>query len=157
MPQNASIRSSAHATLAHGRGDWNATYPVRQQHLHVTAQARIAEVHSAGDWHDLAARYGDPTTHPGSDTDLDHSADIDNGLARTWNAVAADHDGVHLSFAGLLSALYVPITTPDIGTTTLWAWGWESTYWLRSAFTTVTDLTSLTEAPEMANYWQPLD
>ena len=157
VPEGQLIRSSPHAALAHGLGDWNATYPVRQQRLHVIPDARVAEVHSATDWHDLAARYGEPATHPGSDTNLGSSADIDNGLAPTWSALAADYDGVHLSFAGLLSALYVPVTTTGIGTTTLWAWTWESTYWIRSVFTSVTDLAPLPEAPEVTGYWQPLD
>ncbi|WP_344478429.1 hypothetical protein [Kineococcus aurantiacus] len=157
VPEGQPIRSSAHAALAYGLGDWNATYPVRQQRLHVAPDARVAEVHSATDWHDLAASYGELATHPGSDTHLQSSADIDNGPAPTWSALAGDYDGVHLSFAGLLSALYVPVTTAGIGTTTLWAWSWESTYWVRSVFTTITDLTPLPKAPETAGYWQPLD
>ena len=157
VPEGQPIRSSAHAALAHGLGDWNATYPVRQQRLHVAPHAHVAEVHSANDWHNLAAGYGELTTHPGSDTHLRSSADIDNGLVPTWSALAGDYDGVHLSFAGLLSALYVPVTTAGIGTTTLWAWSWESTYWIRSVFTTGTDLPPLAEAPETAGYWQPLD
>ncbi|WP_345433902.1 hypothetical protein, partial [Modestobacter marinus] len=136
VPADEPIRSSAHAELACGSSDWNAAYPVDQQRLRVAERARIAEVHSAADWHALSTRYGDPATHHGSDTNLRELAEIENGLAPTWSALAADYDGVHLSFAGLLSALYVPVSSPQIGTTTLWAWDWECTHWIRSVFTT---------------------
>lgn len=63
---------------------------------------------------------------------------------------------MHLSFAGLLSALYVPVSSPQIGTTTLWAWDWECTHWIRSVFTATTALPHLPEPPQAANYWQPL-
>jgi hypothetical protein len=156
VPVGEPVRSGAHATLALGGGDWNAVYPVRQDLLHVAPEARVAEVHSATDWHDLVARYSDRGTHPGSDSNLDTVAGIDNGLAPTWSAVAADYDGVHLSFAGLLSALYVPMTTADIGTTTLWAWGWECSYWIRSVFTSISELPPLLEPPQAVDHWAPL-
>jgi len=146
VPPTAKIRSGAHAELACGCSDWAPTYPVRQARLHVAPTARVQEIDSAADWHHLALRYGDPGTHPGPDRQLIETAGIDNGLAPTWSAVAADLDGVHLTFAGLLTALYVPVTTGDI-TTTLWAWEWECTRWLRSAFTTVTPLPDLAEPP----------
>lgn len=156
VPADEPIRSSAHAELACGSSDWNAAYPVDQQRLRVAEHARIAEVHSAADWHALSTRYGDPATHHGSDTNLREVAEIDNGLAPTWSALAVDYDGVHLSFAGLLSALYVPVSSPQIGTTTLWAWDWECTHWIRSVFTATTALTQLPEPPRAADHWQPL-
>jgi len=54
---------------------------------------------------------------------------------------------VHLTFAGLLTGLYVPHTSEGV-TTTLWAWTWESTHWLRSVFTSATPLADLPEAPQ---------
>ncbi|MGY2079118.1 hypothetical protein [Modestobacter sp. SYSU DS0657] len=153
VPADEPIRSSAHAELACGCSDWDAVYPVAEQRLRVAERARVAEVHSAGDWHDLCARYGDPATHHGSDANLRDAAGIDNGLAPTWSALAADHDGVHLSFAGLLSALYVPVSSPDVGTTTLWAWNWECTHWVRSVFTAAAAMPELTESPPAADHW----
>jgi hypothetical protein len=147
-----SIRSSAHAELACGGSDWSPAYPVRQSRVQVTEQARVAEVHSAADWHDLVVRYGDLTTHSGSDANLASAADLDNGVAPTWSAVADDYDGVHLSFAGLLSALYVSTTSADVGTSTLWAWEWECTHWVTSAFSAVTDGEALTACPQAAQY-----
>jgi hypothetical protein len=99
-------------------------------------------VDSAADWHQLALRYGDPGTHPGSDAHLRATSGLDNGLCPTWSAVAADYDGVHLTFAGLLTGLYAPVVTEGV-TTTLWSWQWESTYWLRSVFTTASALPEL--------------
>ncbi len=149
-PSSPSIRSGAHAELGCGSSDWSPAYPVRQARLRVAATARVIEIHSAADWHHLVLSHGDPATHPGSDPNLFDSAGIDNGLAPTWSAVAADHDGVHLTFAGLLTALYVPVTT-GATTTTLWAWEWESTRWLRPVFTAVTPLPDLTEPPRASD------
>jgi hypothetical protein len=72
------------------------------------------------DWHRLVRRYGDPATHPGSDDSLRDAAGIDNGPAPAWSTVAGDYDGVHRTFAGLLTGLYVPQTTEEVSTT-LWA------------------------------------
>ncbi|PRY14105.1 hypothetical protein [Kineococcus rhizosphaerae] len=151
------VRSSAHAELACGLSDWDAQYPVRVRRLHVDEGARVAEVGSARDWHDLVVRYGDPATHPGSSTNLASASGLDNGLAPTWSAVAADLDGVHLSFAGLLSALYVPVHSAAVGTTTLWGWDWECTHWIRPVLTVVEELPELDDAPRAAEFWLSFD
>jgi hypothetical protein len=148
------IRSGAHAELSCGISDWGAAYPVRQVRLQVSAMARVYEVGSAADWHRLVRCYGDPATHPGSDDSLRDAAGIDNGPAPTWSMVAGDYDGVHLTFAGLLTGLYVPHTTEEVSTT-LWAWDRESTHWLRSVFTSATTLDELPEAPEDPGYDRP--
>jgi hypothetical protein len=146
VPASAAIRSGAHAELAYGSSDWHAGYPVRQARLHVAPTARIFEIDSAADWHRLVRSYRDPRSHRDSDTHLLDTAGIDHGPAPVWSAVAGDYDGVHLTFAGLLTGLYQPVTTGKI-TTTLWTWQWESTRWLRSVFTAVTALPDLREPP----------
>jgi hypothetical protein len=148
------IRSGAHAELACGSSDWDAVYPVHQVRLQVSSTAQVYEVDSAADWHRLVQRYGDWGTHPGSDEDLRGAAGIDNGPAPTWSRVADDYDGVHLTFAGMLTGLYVPYATEEVGTT-LWAWNWESTYWLRSVFTSATPLEDLPQAPEDPGFYHP--
>jgi hypothetical protein len=148
------IRSGAHAELSCGISDWDAVYPVHQVRLQVSSTARVYEVGSAADWHSLVQRYGGWATYPGSDDNLRDAAGIDNGPAPTWSTVAEDYDGVHLTFAGLLTGLYVPHTTEDVSTT-LWAWNWESTHWLRSVFTSATTLDDLPEAPEDPGYYCP--
>jgi hypothetical protein len=149
------IRSGAHAEISSGISDWAPVYPVRQARLSVSPTARVYEVDSATDWHRPVQRYGDMATHPGSDENLRDSAAIDNGPAPTWSAVAHDYDAVHLTFTGLLTALYVPCTTERFSTT-LWAWNWESTHWLRPAFTTTTPLDELPAPPEDPDYHRPL-
>jgi hypothetical protein len=148
------IRSGAHAELACGISDWDAVYPVHQMRLQVSPTARVYEIDSAADWHNLVQRTWDPATHPGSDDSLRDAAGIDNGPAPTWSAVADDYDGVHLTFAGLLTALYVPHATEEVSTT-LWAWNWESTRWLRSVFASATPLDDLPEAPEDPDFYRP--
>lgn len=59
---------------------------------------------------------------------------------------------MHLTFVGLLTGLYLPVTTVDVSTT-LWAWEWERTHWLRSVFSSVTALPDLFEAPENSTYY----
>lgn len=148
------IASGGHGELAYG---WDADpiYPVTQSCLDLDSRARVYEITSAGDWHALALAYGDPGTHPGPDRNLLNCGGIDHGLAPTWSAVAGDYDGVHLTFAGLLSALFVPVSTGDVSTT-LWNWTYESTCWLRTAFTACTrwaELTTELEAPVLPRLW----
>ncbi|MGJ6964875.1 hypothetical protein ACSDR0_23470 [Streptosporangium sp. G11] len=149
------IRSGAHAEISSGISDWAPVYPVRQVRLSVSTAARIYEVDSAADWHRLVQRYGNVATHPGLDESLRDAADIDNGPAPTWSSVANDYDAVHLTFAGLLTGLYVPHTTEEFSTT-LWAWNWESTHWLRPVFIRGTSLDELPQAPEDPGYHRPL-
>ncbi|HEY2640622.1 MAG TPA: hypothetical protein VGI66_12160 [Streptosporangiaceae bacterium] len=54
----------------------------------------------------------------------------------------------------MLTAHYVRRATQEVSTT-LWAWNWESTRWLRSVFTTVTPLDDLPEAPEDPGLYRP--
>jgi hypothetical protein len=148
------IRSGAHAELACGSSDWDAVYPVHQVRLQVSSTAGVYEVDSAADWHRLVQRYEDGATHPGADAGPRAAAGIDNGPAPTWSRVADDYDGVHLTFAGLLTGLYVPHASEEVSTT-LWAWNWESTHWLRPVFTSATPLEDLPEAPEDPGYYHP--
>ncbi len=103
------VRSGAHAELSCGISDWDAVYPVHQVRLRVSSTARVYDVDSAADWHSLVRRYRDPATHPGPDDSLRNAAGIDNGPAPTWSTVARDYDGVHLTFAGLLTG---PLRAP---------------------------------------------
>jgi hypothetical protein len=153
VPADSAGRSGAHAELCCGISDWAPEFPMQVTGLDVAPTARVYEIHSAADWHALVLRYADPSTHPGSDANLWSSAGIDNGMSPTWSAVARDYDGVHLSLAGLLTALYVPVADPS--ETTLWAWNWESTLWLRSAFTAVTPQPPFVER-EDPGFWSPL-
>ena len=123
-------RSGVHAALGTWTGDWAAELPLRQHRFRVPPSARVHEIRSARDWHALCLRYSDPARYTGPDTNLLDSAALNHGPAPEWRRVAADWDGVHLTFAGLLTALYVPVAASGV-LTTLWTWEWESTLWLR--------------------------
>jgi len=148
VPVQAVVRSGAHADLYHGVSDWDADYPVHQSRLRVAAGARVLEVDSAVDWHHLVAAYGDPQTADRSESNLWTSAGIEHGPAPEWSRVAEHADAVHLTFAGLLTGLYVPVSSAGVGVTTLWAWYFESTWWMRSAFSSSQDLAPLVEPPD---------
>jgi hypothetical protein len=146
----AQVRSGLHNELAGAvPTDWYPTFPLRQAHITVADTARVYEIHRPQAWRDLVLRYCDLDEYAGPDTNLLSSAGIDHGPAPIWHRVAADWDGVHLSFFGLLTTLYTPLTRDSI-TTTMWAWQSERTLWLRDAFETVTQLEPLTEAPYAA-------
>lgn len=151
QPPDVSIRSGAHAELAYGGGDWFPTYPLPQARLQVAASARVYEVHGPRDWHTLVLRYADATTDASLDENLLSTAGIDHGPAPRWSAVAEDFDGIHLSLLGLLTATFVPFTSDGI-TTTLWAWDFECTRWLRSVFTVAEPLPDLLESPSDTGY-----
>ena len=140
------LRSGAHAELACGWGDWSPDFPVHQTRLHVLPAARVYEIRSAQDWHALALRYRDPKDSSPSDGHLLSSGGIDHGPAPTWSRVAQDWDGVHLTFQGLLTARYVPVTSGPV-TTTLWTWDFECTHWLQSAFAAAQALPDLPDRP----------
>jgi hypothetical protein len=148
------IRSGAHAELSCGISDWDPVYPVRQVRLRVSSTARVYQIDSAADWHRLVQGYGDWAGCLGSDANLRDAAGIDAGPAPTWSRVAEDYDAVHLTFAGLLTGLYLPYGTEEVSTT-LWAWTWESTHWLRSAFIGATPLDDLPEPPEDPVFSRP--
>lgn len=150
-PADAFIQSGAHAELACGGGDWIPAYPLHQVRLLVGASARVYEVHSPADWHALVLRYADLFTHPSPDAGLLSIGGIDHGPAPTWSAAAEDLDGIHVSLSGLLTASYVPFTSGGI-TTTLWAWDFECTRWLRSVFTAAEPVPDLLESPRDPGY-----
>jgi hypothetical protein len=119
--------SGLHAAVANRVGDWEPTYPLVEIDVEI-ADARVYEVTAAADWHQLATTFPLRVAQPGSSP-----PGIVNDLSPDWSPVAARWDGVHLTFAGLLSASYVPMTTAA-GTTTLWTWESERTLWLRQPF-----------------------
>jgi len=129
------IRSGRHAVAAVGRSDWEPTYPLPQAQLRIHSDARIAEITGPDDWNRLVQRYPHPhhAQQGAVNQNLHESAGIRNGPAPDWADAADDLDGVHFTFAGMLTALFVP-TTHDGVLTTLWAPESESTLWLRQVW-----------------------
>jgi hypothetical protein len=119
--------SGMHAEVAYGPGDWDPQYPLTEHDIEVADDARVYHVTSAADWHRLATAF--PAPMRGS-----VAAGVVNEVSPDWRLVAGRWDGVHLTFGGLLCALFVPVTS-EAGTTTLWTWESERTLWLHRQFT----------------------
>lgn len=126
------------ALLAHQVGDWEPEYPVGRKRVSVTSGARVYEIGSPEDWHRLSIRY--------QDEGASHRR-YRGGTAPSWTHVARDWDGVHLSFWGLLTATYVPVTHDSV-TTVLWSWDSEQTVWLHDVLLLEENLSPLSRPPE---------
>lgn len=142
--------SGLHALLAAQVGDWEPAYPIVPRLVDVSPQARILQVDTAGDWHDVCWRY------PAEVADESQPEGLASRLAPAWAAVAEDWDGVRLSFAGLLAASYVPYG-PTGRRTVLWTWDSEQTLWLRDVLTERTELPALTGPPELRHDIGPFE
>ena len=105
-------------------GFWPTPLPCWE--LRVLSNVKIYGIRGAGSWHELCLRY--PAKGPGS------QGEQDGRLTPDWGAVAADWDGVHLSFGGLLTAEQVGNESPE-GWSMLTSWDAEHTYWLGSVAT----------------------
>jgi hypothetical protein len=129
--------------------------PATRWHLPVEPAARIYEIHRPDDWVRLVDTY--PKQAPGrshSGWELpgpnQHQPDIARLLAvpgqraaRTtapvhvlpdWAAVARDHDGVHLSWAGFLTTEGFVADAAGGAVTMLRYWASERTLWLADVF-----------------------
>ncbi len=123
--------------IDYGVGDLRQVYtspPYPIWLLTVDASARVFEVDGPQAWHDLCVRYpAEGATGRAGRGTPDFSGDKDR-LVPDWSAMAADWDGVHLTFGGWLSAEQVRVDSAS-GWTYHWAWDAEQTMWLRWLFT----------------------
>lgn len=130
--------------------DLMISYPVRSWRLRAAAAARVYEIHGPLDWHRLCARYPAQGLLDASDEpaviqnenvypllrvegEARCATSIDRLLAPNWAAVAADWDGVHMTFGGLLTC-----DKARVASTAGWSmnrfWDLEQTLWLKWAF-----------------------
>ena len=127
--------------------------PVTRWHLPIERDVKVFEIHRPTDWVRLVAAYP-ATAYEYSGWELpginQHRQDLDVLLAvegqhtaRTrmrhrlvpdWAAVAADYDGVHLSWAGFLTAEGYVSDLDGGDVTMLRYWFSERTLWLRDVF-----------------------
>ena len=126
--------------------------PVSRWWLPIERPVRVWEIHSPADWVRLVATY--PAVGRGYDgwelpginqhrRDVDVLLGIDGQhgvriagrqLVPDWEAVAADFDGVHLSWAGFVTAEGY-VSDLDVGDVTMLRyWFSERTLWLRDVF-----------------------
>ncbi len=137
--------SGMHSALAAGTGDLDPDYPLWQQELTVTPDARVLEVRSAEDWRELALAF--PVRKAADHANPDPDG-LECDLAPDWTAVARDWDGVHVGFGGLLAAALRPLG-PVGERTVLWSWECEQTVWVREAFSARAPLPPLTTRPPL--------
>jgi len=126
--------------------------PVSRWWLPIERDVRVWEIHRPDDWVRLVARYPAPGRVydswelPGLNQ---HRRDVDvllavegqhgvriagRQLVPDWTAVAADFDGVHVSWAGFLTAEGYVSDLDGVGVTMLRYWFSERTLWLRDVF-----------------------
>ena len=85
--------------------------------------ASVFEITGPADWHALCAAW--PRVNKKRNGPAGKGT-----LVPDWRRVAEEYDGVHLTFAGLLTTPFVRETSAA-GTTMLWSWDVEHTTWLR--------------------------
>ena len=128
----------AHVLL--GCGDWQIERPFPLRHVRIRPAARILEIGSAEEWHDLVRRYPADGFHTTMPDELDKPWGNAPGLmVPDWRQVSFDWDGVHISPWTYLVANQVRVTS-DIGWTEPWAWEGPHTVWLDWVFDAVEDL-----------------
>lgn len=112
--------------IALGVGEWGAEETRRRFAAEIDASVRVFEVSGPADWHSLCVSFPSVNQHPNSPAGI-------NTLSPDWRRVATEWDGVHLTFMGLLTAPFVRHCSAA-GTTMLWSWDTEGTFWLPGNF-----------------------
>ena len=168
---------------AHGANEISMCYtlPVKCWRMRVSESARVFEINSAWDWHNLSVSYPMRSARDASDPESDdmagwgvypmrnatneyggsaNRADMDKWLTPDWNAVAADWDGVHLTLFGLLTAEKLRVASAA-GWSLHRFWDVEQAMWLRWAFDKVERLQDYDAMPlpieaefPYADYWK---
>ncbi len=130
--------------------------PISRWRMPINPGARVFEIHAAADWVRFVAAFPRRTTEmhggwelPGSNQERGYTGAaelIALGLAAgrdadvvmpDWSQVAAAYDGVHLSWAGMLTSEGNVVRVPELGpkaVTMLRYWGSERTLWLNDVF-----------------------
>ena len=136
--------SCGDVSIASGVGDWSDEPEIRSTAV-VDAAARVREIVTPDDWHALCASHPrvrakpEPSPPPRSGWHYaplglpQDGPDRAGMLVPDWSALAADLDGVHLTFAGLLTVPFVEHSS-EAGSTMMWSWDTEGTMWLQGAF-----------------------
>lgn len=138
-----------------------AGFPVTRWHLPIHAVVRLWNIDGPSDWVRLVETYPRVATQPHhgwelsgpnqypSDTRMLRSIEnqhavrvaVDRHVLPDWEVVARDFDGVHLSWAGFLTAEGFVSDLSGGGVTMLRYWGSERTLWLHDVFGTPAPLT----------------
>lgn len=114
--------------IARGIGDWPPHSEQRRFTAEVDESARVLEISTPADWHSLCAAFPRVNQHPNTPPEIGVGM-----LVPDWSRVAEQWDGVHLTFAGLLSVPLVRHSTA-VGAAMNWTWDTEGTMWLPGEF-----------------------
>jgi aldose 1-epimerase len=148
--------SSELAVFLSHASDRGMEYPIHRRRVTIRPDARVLDIDSAQDWHDLVRRYpanGTHSTHP-DDTNTPWGQ-ADGLMVPDWSLVAQDWDGIHITLWGLLTAIQVRVTS-DIGWTEPWAWEGAHAILLDWVFDTVEELPAIEDnrnVQEGPRYW----
>ena len=128
-PEGWRITSTLHgrhscldAVISGHVGDWGSSSTHRRFEPEIDESARVLEIVGPADWHALCIAHPRANRHPNSPAGV-------GTLVPEWGSVATQWDGVHLTFMALLTAPFVR-NTSAAGTTMLWSWDTEGTWWL---------------------------
>ena len=120
--------SCADVVIAGPIGDWPPSKEQRRFVAEIDASARVHEISTPEDWHGLCVSF------PRVDTNTNTPDYVGVGtLVPDWSRVAEQWDGVHMTFAGLLTIPLVRRSTAA-GATMMWSWDTEGTMWLPGEF-----------------------
>ena len=112
--------------IAQGSADWLEPEEYDRFAAEIDESARVLEVSSPADWHALCVSFPSVNQNPNSPAGA-------GSLSPDWERVAAQWDGVHLTFTGLLTTPFV-CHRSAAGTTMLWSRDTEGTMWLSGDF-----------------------
>ena len=110
------------AVISRGVGDWVSSSAYPRFEAEIDESARVLEIVGPADWHALCV------AHPRTNRDPQSPAGAGT-LVPEWTSVATLWDGVHLTFMALLTVPFVRHTSAA-GTTMLWSWDTEGTWWI---------------------------
>ena len=117
------------AVISGGVGDWESSSAHRRFEAEIDESARVLEIVDPADWHALCVAHPRTNRHPNSPAGV-------GTLVPDWTSVASQWDGVHLTFMALLTVPFVRHSSAA-GTTMLWSWDTEGTWWLPGEFVRV--------------------
>ncbi|MDQ3654372.1 MAG: galactose mutarotase, partial [Chloroflexota bacterium] len=143
------------AVVLAGASDRAMDYPIRRRQATIRPDARVLEIDSAQDWHDLVRRYpADGTQGAQPDPQMRNVpwGQSDGMMVPDWSAVARDWDGVHVTSWALLTATQVRVSS-DIGWTEPWSWEGDHAIWLAWPFETVENLPPVEDGAFEAPYY----
>lgn len=124
-------RSCLDTVIVSGVGEWSSTSPHRRLAVVIEDSARVCEIVSPDDWHDLCRSF------PRINQQAESPAGAGT-LVPDWGRAAKRWDGVHLTFLGLLTVPFVRHRS-SAGTTMMWSWDSEGTMWLHRDLLRVTE------------------